>query len=477
MSSKIPSLLLATTLMELSLFLNHGRAVFPCNRIRSIGHEDELSSQVLFETLPFADYSEEQAFFVLDLNARNVEPTGSVLSPVCEIRLRDILSLHPVTESGKEIFNGSQRLPGVVLADARFESAWHSFLSNRYSAQTLGMAIDFADEIVPCSLLDLDSIATDFKAGIVAKHLGLEQTLQSPFSQFVFGLLNYKRETNDDYGSELLKFIFIDLFKVIVASGTPEELCNLGREFVKLPLLKKDLIIDQEGLLTLFSDKEYQSIIQKIARHFSCDVSWFHAAILYLCIRLDKQNGKARNLEQIVDAIRSRAAFDAESTRFGLLLVALPESQSSLNEFVNAAKQNELGIFNMSPVQPSEKVRLFETNFFETIATLMTAKIAESEVPVETLPELTQPSQAGSGSDESKDAQPSEGDEAISSTELGTPGGISNADAEAPATVISDQPPKASASSDQTTEVVVPQDVQDSEVSNSNSSSSDSAES
>lgn len=477
MSSKIPSLLLATTLMELSLFLKQGRAVFPCNRIRSVDHEDELSSQVLFETLPVADYSEEQAFFVLDLNARKVEPTGSVLSPVCEIRLRDILSLHPVTESGKEIFNGSQRLPGVVLADARFESAWHSFVSNRYSAQTLGMAIDFADEIVPCSLLDLGSIATDFKAGIVAKHLGLEQAIQSPFSRFVYGLLNYKRETNENYDSELLKFIFIDLFKIIVASGTPEELCNLGREFVKLTLIKKDLLIDQDGLITLFSDKEYQSIIQKIAVFYACSPYWFNAAILYLCIRLDKQNGKAHNLEQCVDAIRSRGAFDAESTRLGLLLVALPESQSSLNEFVNAAKQNEFGIFNLSPVQPSEKVRLFEKNFFETIATLMTAKILESEIPIETTPEPSEPAQAEDGPEESKDAPTSEGDEGILSSDVATPDSTSNSEAEDKATAISEVPTEATASKVEPTEVDVPSDTQASEASNSNSSSSDSAES
>jgi hypothetical protein len=463
MRPETPSLLLATTLMELSLFLTQGRAVFPYHRIRSVALEDELSRQALFETLPVADYSEEQAFFVLVLNAAKVELSGSVLSPVCEIRLADVLSLHPVTESGKEIFNGSQRLPGVVLADAQFESAWHSFVSNRYSAQTLGMAIDFADEIVPCSLLDLGSIATDFKAGIVAKHLDLEQAIQSPFSRFVYEILNYKRETEGKYqnlyDSEELRAIFIDLFRIIVASGAPESLRNLGIEFVKSPLFKKDLLIDQDGLINLFSDKEYQSIIQKIAEYYACSPSWFNAAILYLCIRLDKQNGKARNLEQSVDAIRSRGAFDAESTRLGLLLVALPESQSSLNEFVNASKQNEFGIFNLSPVQLTEKVRLFEKNSFETIANLMTAKIVESEITIETTSEPSEPAQTENGSEESKDAPNSEGDDGILPTEVGTPDSASSAEAEDKATAIPEVPAEATTSKAEPTEVDVLSDT------------------
>jgi hypothetical protein len=388
MSSEIPTFLLATTLLELSLFLAQGRAVFPYHRIRSFPSNDELSKRVLFESLPVADYSEEQAFFVLTLNSIHLEPSGSVLLPVCEIRLRDVLSLHPVTESAKEIFNSSQRLPGVVLADARFESAWHSFASNRYAAQTLGIAIDFVDEIVPCSMQDLASIAGDFKAGIVAKHLGLEEVIQTPFSRFIYQLLNYKRETDKYYDSEQLKVIFIDLFKIIVASGTPDDLCDLGREFVKSQLLKKDLTIDQDGLIALFIDKEYQSIIQQIAEYFSCSVSWFQAAIIYLCIRLDKQNGKARNLVQYVDAIRSRSAFDLESTRLGLLLIALPESQSTLNEFVNATKQSELGIFNSSPAKPSGKVRIFEASYFEEVEALREAKTAESELKNEPVPEI-----------------------------------------------------------------------------------------
>ena len=380
MSLETPTLLLATTLMELSQFLTQGRAVFPYHRIRSSPCNDELSNKSLFESLPLADYSEEQAFFVMILNARDIEPSGSVLSPVCEIRLRDVSSLHPVTEAGKEIFNGSQRLKGVVLADARFESSWHSFVSNRYATHTLGMVLDLADEVVPCSIVNLGPLANEFKASIVAKHLGLENVIRTPFSRFIYELLNYKRETDKNYDSEQLKVMFIDLFKIIVASGAPKDLCDLGRQFVKSPLIKKDLSIDQNGLISLFTDKEYQLIIQKISRYFACGVSWIHAAILYLCIRLDKQNGKARNLQHYVDAIRSLGVFDIESTRLGLLLVALPESQSSLNEFVNATKQSELGIFNLSPVKPTEKVRHFEQSFFETIENLMIAKIAESEI-------------------------------------------------------------------------------------------------
>ena len=477
MRPETPSLLLATTLMELSLFLTQGRAVFPCHRICSVASEDELSSRALFETLPVADYTEEQAFFVLVLNPCRVEPLGSVLSPAFEIRLRDVLTLHPVTESGKEIFNGSQRLPGVVLADARFEPAWHSFVSNRYAAQALGMAIDFADEIVPSSLLDLGSITTDFKAGIVAKHLGLEQAIQSSFSRFIFELLNYKRETDKNYDSELVKFIFIDLFKIIVNSGAPDALRDLGRDYMKSTVIQGNFQCDQSGLIVLFTDKEYLAINQMIAEYFSCSPSWFNAAILYLCIRLDKQNGKARNLEEYVDAIRSLGAFDAESTRLGLLLVALPESQSSLNEFVNAAKQNEFGIFNLSPVQPREKVRLFEKNFFETIATLMKAKIAESEIPIETIPEPSEPAQAGDGSQESKDTPISEGDDVILPTEVGTPDSASSAEADDKATALSKVPAEATDSAAEPAEVVFPSDTQASEASNSNSPSSDSAES
>ena len=306
MNLQISKILLAIALSELSRIIFQGRGVFPYSRLRPFVGPNDFSLLPIFNGLPLDDYSEEQSFFVLILDGVDLRPTGSVISPVCEIRLKDIISLHPVTSSGKMIFNSTQRLPGVVLAEPIFETAWNIFANDRYSSQTLGMAVEFVDEIVPTDLQDIGVVLPELKAGIVANHLGHEETIQTPFSRFIHELLNYRREIDENYGSEQLKFLFIDFFKIVKSSNTPETLCVLGRDYMKSSVIKSPLLVDHSGLITLISDKEFNSIIHKVADHFSCDIAWFHAAILFLCIRLDKQNGKARNLDQYVDAVRKR---------------------------------------------------------------------------------------------------------------------------------------------------------------------------
>ena len=472
MNLQTSKILLAIALSELSRIIFQGRGVFPYSRLRPFVGPNDFSLLPIFNGLPLDDYSEEQSFFVLILDGVDLRPTGSVISPVCEIRLKDIISLHPVTSSGKMIFNSTQRLPGVVLAEPIFETAWNIFANDRYSSQTLGMAVEFVDEIVPTDLQDIGVVLPELKAGIVANHLGHEETKQTPFSRFIHELLNYRREIDENYGSEQLKFLFIDFFKIVKSSNTPETLCVLGRDYMKSTVIKSPLLVDHSGLITLISDKEFNSIIHKVADHFSCDIAWFHAAILFLCIRLDKQNGKARNLDQYVDAVRKRGVFDLETTRLGLLLVALPESQGSLNEFVHVAKQEQYGIFNLSPIQVSEKARVFENNFFDEIATLVAAKIDEKEEKTETSLKALEAEANKSDLDEIKELPASQQDDESASSAVSATDGTSENGAGTNVAATLEVPAEASALEEVSVAVDLSSDTQPSATSNSDSPSS-----
>lgn len=465
-------LLLAISLSELSRLVFQGRGVFAYSRLRPLVEPNDFSSLAIFDSLPLDDYSEEQSFFVLIVNGLDLKPSGSVISPVCLILLKEIISLHPATSSGKMIFNSTQRLPGVVLAEPLFETAWHIFVSNRYSSQTLGMAIEFVDEIVPTDYQDVRSALRGLKEGIVAKHLGHKETMQSPFSRFIYELLNYKRKIDENYDSEQLKFLFIDFFKIVKSSNTPETLCVLGRDYMKSAVINSTLLVDHSGLITLISDEEFNSIIHKVADYFSCDIAWFHATILFLCIRLDKQNGKARNLEQYVDAVRKLGVFNLKSTRLGLLLVALPESQGSLNEFVRAAKQDQYGIFNLSPVQVGNKVRVFENSYFDEIAVLVTAKIAKMEKKTTMLQETLDSDQAKGALGENEDRTATLKDENETALSvLGDPKSTSEADAGINIARTPEKPMKASDSDNVSTRINFYKETQLSTTSNSDSSS------
>lgn len=472
MNFQTSKILLAIALSELSLLIFQGRGVFPYSRLQPFVGSNDFSLLPIFNGLPLDDYSEEQSFFVLILNGVDLRPTGLVISPVCEIRLKDIMSLHPVTSSGKMIFNSTQRLPGVVLAEPLFETAWNIFANDRHSSQTLGMAVEFVDELVPTDLQDIGIALPDLITSIVAEHFSRKEIIKKPFSRFIYELLAYKRTTNSYYNSERLKFLFIDFFEVVKISNAPEALLDLGRAYVRSPGMKNPLLVDHDGLITLISDKEFNSIIDKVADHFSCDIAWLHAAILFLCIRLDKQNKKACNLEQYIDAVRKLGVFDLESTRLGLLLVALPESQGSLNEFVHAAKQEQYGIFNLSPIQVSEKVRVFENSFFDEIKVLVTAKIAKTEKTTATHQEALEAAQAKAdlGKVKKSPEHLKDSNETASSA-VSDPKSTSKADACTDVTTVPEVPVEASASEDASATVNLYTDTQPSATSNSDPSS------
>ena len=473
MNFQTTKILLAIALSELSRLIFQGRGVFPYSRLQPFVGSNDFSLLPIFNGLPLDDYSEEQSFFVLILDGVDLRPTGSVISPICEIRLKDIISLHPVTSSGKMIFNSTQRLPGVVLAEPLFETAWNNFANDRYSSQTLGMAVEFVDELVPSDLQDIGVVLPELKAGIVAKHLSQEEAIQTPFSRFIYELLKEDfRKADDNYGSELLKYLLIDFFLIIKSSGAPEVIIVLGRDYIKSPVIDSSLLVDHDGLIALISDKEFNTIINKLADHFLCDIEWFHAAILFLCNRLDKQNVKARNLEQYVDAVRKRGVFDLKSTRLGLLLVALKESQGSLNEFVHVAKQDQYGIFNLSPVQVGDKVRVFEKSYFDEIAVLVTAKIANMEKKTTMLQESLDSDQAKGALVENEDPTATLKDEnETASSVLGDPKSRSEADAGINIAATPEKPVKASDSDNVSTGINLYKETQLSTTSNSNSSS------
>ena len=472
MNFQTSKILLAIALSELSRLIFQGRGAFPYSRLQPFVGSNDFSLLPIFNGLPLDDYSEEQSFFVLILDGVDLRPTGSVISPICEIRLKDIISLHPVTSSGKMIFNSTQRLPGVVLAEPLFETAWNIFANDCYSSQTLGMAVEFVDELVPTDLQHIGVVLPELKAGIVANHLGHVETIQTPFSCFIHQLLKYRRESDKNYGSEQLKFLFIDFFLIIKSSGAPEVSVKLGRDYLNSPVIDSSLLIDHDGLIALISDKEFNSIINKLADHFSCDIAWFHAAILFLCIRLDKQNGKARNLDQYVDAVRKRGVFDLETTRLGLLLVALPESQGSLNEFVHVAKQEQYGIFNLSPIQVSEKARVFENNFFDEIATLVAAKIDEKEEKTETSLKALEAEANKSDLDEIKEPPASQQDDESASSAVSATDGTSENGAGTNVAATLEVPAEASALEEVSVAVDLSSDTQPSATSNSDSPSS-----
>lgn len=479
MNFQTSKILLAIALSELSRLIFQGRGVFPYSRLQPFVGSNDFSLLPIFNGLPLDDYSEEQSFFVLILDGIDLRPTGSVISPICEIRLKDIISLHPVTSSGKMIFNSTQRLPGVVLAEPLFESAWNNFANDRHSSQTIGMAVEFVDELVSTDLQDIGVMLHELKAGIVAKHLGQEETIQTPFSRFIYELLKEdSRKTDDNYGSELLKFLLIDFFLIIKSSGAPEVIIVLGRDYIKSPVIDSSLLVDHDGLIALISDKEFNTIINKLADHFLCDIEWFHAAILFLCNRLDKQNVKSRNLEQYVDAVRKRGVFDLKSTRLGLLLVALKESQGSLNEFVHVAKQDQYGIFNLSPIQVSEKARVFENNFFDEIATLVAAKIDEKEEKTETSLKALEAEPNKSDLDEIKEPPASQQDDESASSAVSATDSTSENGAGTNVAATLEVPAEASALEEVSVAVDLSSDTQPSATSNSDlPSSSDSLQS
>jgi hypothetical protein len=389
MSIESKTLLLALTLSELSRLLFQGRGIFRDSRFRPYLKCSDCSSLAIFEDLPLDDYTEEHSFFVILIDGSGLSPARSLIAPTFEICTKDIVTLHPVTKSGGDIFTATQRLPGVVLSEPWFEAEWKRFLEDRYFAQTIGMAIDFADEVVPTALHHIEPVVGELKSAVVAFHLGHEERTQQPFSRFIYEMFKFRRD-HERFVSELIKDLLIDLFVILRFSGAPETLLKAGRAYVKdSPTIQANHIFDQAGLIALFSDKEYQSMGEDIAEYFTCNISWINAALLYLCIHWDKQNGKARNLEQYLGAIQSRGAFDADSTRLGLLLIALPESQSSLNDFVSASKHVDLGSFSSTAAKRAEKVRIIDPSYFQEIEVLLAAKIAESEIknaPVSEIP-------------------------------------------------------------------------------------------
>ena len=363
----------AITLLELSTLINQSRAIVTKNRFKVFDSStpesiinDELYVSAMFAELPIANYFEQQAFFVLRLVKEPKHLASSIAnSSLYEVYIADIETVLPVTKEGKNIVIQSNNLPGISLGEPLFESIWNDFFWNRHANLALCIALEYADEYFLSVSNETKVMQARIKQLIILNDSKSKRPSQDLFIEFLRETLKYRRDLEkykNDYGNESPFFHISDL--LACASLINTEIKAKCRQ-TYLILKAEDSKI--KSLSYFLIHDEINSIIAELITLFNCEKHHILGVLLFLWIRLAKQNGKCRSLSDIKGIIESLNTFDQESTRFALILIGLSEPQESLIQFIHSTKKSSYGIFSASPQKQIDKNLLFSEEFFNNV--------------------------------------------------------------------------------------------------------------
>ena len=361
------------SLLELSTLINQFRAIVPGHRFKNLDSsssesiiKDALDVKAIFDELPIADYSEHQSFFVIRLAIAAPKQLESnlVSSPLYEVYIGDIEEVLPVTREGKSIILQSNRLPGVILGEPIFETIWNEFFWDRYAYLALCTAFEYADVYVTVTAPEKVTLKSRISQLIILNESNSYQQSQDPFIEFLSKTLRYKRDTEkfkNNYDNESPIYLISDFF---ACASLDSEIRNKFKQTYSI-------LKDEEGTLKslsyiLIHDK-FNSIITELVTIFKCEKHHILGVLLFLSLRLAKQNGKCRSLSDVKDIIKSLNAFDPESTQFALILIGLSEPQSALIKFIHESKQSSYGIFSASPQKKTATEMLLNDDFFNHV--------------------------------------------------------------------------------------------------------------
>lgn len=362
------------TLFELSTLINQSRAILPKYRFKFFDSsspesiiKDELYVTAMFTELPVADYSEHQSFFVIRLAKDPKQLESNILSSSPhEVCIGDIESVIPVTNEGKNIVTRSNRLPGVILGEPLFESIWSDFFWDRHAYLALCTALEYADEYVLNANTETEALKSTIKQVIILNDSNSKQPSQDPFIDFLHKTLRYKRKVEKfkiNYDNESPLFLISDFFSCTSLNSEIREKCK--QTYLTLNNA-------EDGQLKFLSDvlihDKFNSIVAELITLFKCEKHHILGVLLFLWIRLMKQNGKCRSLSDVKGTIQSLNIFDSESTRFAIILIGLSEPQESLIQFIHSSKQSSYGIFSLSPNKQPTKEMLFSDEYFDHVS-------------------------------------------------------------------------------------------------------------
>ncbi len=360
------------TLLELSTLINQSRVILPKYRFKNFDSsssesiiKDELNVMAMFAELPVANYSEQQSFFVIRLEKDPKQLESNIVSSsLHEVYIGDIESVLPVTKEGKNIVIRSNRLPGVNLGEPLFESIWSTFFLNRHAYLAICTALEYADEYVLLANKESDELKSTIKQLIILNDFNSDQPSQDLFIEFLRKTLRYKRNIEKyktDYDNESPLFLITDFFACVSLNNEIHDKCRQTYSILKT----EDGEIKSLSYVLIHDD--FNSIVAELITLFKCEKHHLLGVLLFLWIRLAKQNGKCRSLSDVKGIIKSLNAFDRDSTRFALILIGLFEPQESLIQFIYSSKQSSYGIFSSSPKKQPVKEMLFSEEYFDHV--------------------------------------------------------------------------------------------------------------
>jgi hypothetical protein len=376
----------ALTLLELANWLSQGRLVLPGARFQEIDSRsgDTISfyrAQVfgMFGGLPFVDGSESQSFFVArvrKLSTRYLCETSGI-EYVTEIE--DLEALFPVSEDGAQIFKATERIPGVVLHNAIFDSIWNDFFLDRHAFIAVNTAYDFARRFLSVERPIEGSDRWDRLTNLVkAADPNLPINDLDPLGQLYFRVIRYRRPTDrpDRYNDESVASVFADFFRCAL-DDEETELRNECRRFHSDTRGKPEATIR-----ALIETDEFRKILKGLEERFGADSeSDLIGVLFFLLIRLHKQQAHIRKLAQLAGFIQENPGFPKASVGTALVLLALSEEPDVIGEFVHAGLKASYGLFTVQPVAAGSIPYLIPPEFW--------LAPAQSE-PVDTEPAVPQ---------------------------------------------------------------------------------------
>ena len=346
MSNQKPHI--ALILLELANIIQQGRSIFPISRFHSIDSSNEESvkyyrSQVLemFSALPAIDLSEEQSLFIVETKSSTISLFEDSCFSTREVAIENISKVFPVTARGQHIFLATGRLPDVVLHDPIFEDIWHNYFWKYQGYLVAKGAYQLAKEFVVFEFPS--SIALKWLTCLAEKLCSKNKSIKlDNYGELIYNIINSKRNVEDKYyNNESDIFVFYDFFKCFIEKEDKSTFAEKSREYC----IKYSK--DTRSLSELVTTIDFKSITEELKTIYGVSHDHdFIGLLLFLSIRLQKRDGKLRNLIDIKSKIDNQNDFTNDSIKLAILLIGLTaENPDEINEFLYRDKSS-FGIFS-----------------------------------------------------------------------------------------------------------------------------------
>lgn len=361
---------IAITLLELANLIKTSRTTFSVSRFQSINSTSketvlEYRNQVysMFAGLPSVDLSEEQSFFVAEINPKYSYNFNNYTFACIEIKLDEINRIFPLTSQGKQIFLATERLPGIFLHEPVFEGIWNDYFLNWHSAHTVKRLADLANEFVQCDSPEYTPAAWSFFINLVNPRIFNKDIANDKYSNFVSSIVSYKRdiEKKPHYNDTSISSYFSDFFLCLFNSGECHEIKDQCRGFIDFCKKRND-----ESIIELASTSEFIVILDAINASLCTDKSIDACGLLlYLYIKIQIREGDVRSLHDFSVIFERQTGFSKESIQLAIILTGIHLEQDDINDFIYSRNRHSFGAFFEKPVVETTKERVLPTQYFE----------------------------------------------------------------------------------------------------------------